>query len=114
MAASYFYQTGTDMQPLSVSGTIPWVDRDFKWNLHNLNVADSWVLSPSAINQFRVSYMRQFGGRVNNPTTSLSDLNSNFRIQGDPTLPRLIVTGFFRHAPHSARRALLILSRPRE
>ena len=95
MAASYFYQTGTDMQPLSVSGNIPWVDRDFKWNQHNLNVADSWVLSPSAINQLRVSYMRQFGGRVNNPTTSLSDLNSNFRIQGDPTLPRLIVTGFF-------------------
>jgi len=95
MALSYFYQTGTDTQPLSVTGNIPWVDRDFKWNQHNVNFADSWVLSPSAINQFRVSYMRQFGGRVNNPTTSLGDLGSNFTIQGDPTLPRLIVTGFF-------------------
>ncbi len=47
------------------------------------------------MNQFRVSYMHQFGGRVNNPTTSLGDLGSNFTIQGDPTLPRLIVTGFF-------------------
>ena len=29
MALSYFYQKGTDTQPLSVSGNIPWVDRDF-------------------------------------------------------------------------------------
>ena len=29
------------------------------------------------------------------PTTSLGDLNSKFTIQGDPTLPRLTVTGFF-------------------
>src|SRR5262249_58475141 len=27
--------------------------------------------------------------------TSLADLNSKFTIQGDPTLPRLTVTGFF-------------------
>ena len=26
------------------------------------------------INQLRFTYMRQFGGRVNNPTTSLGDL----------------------------------------
>ncbi|HXG54307.1 MAG TPA: carboxypeptidase regulatory-like domain-containing protein [Vicinamibacterales bacterium] len=95
MALSYFFQTGTDTQPLSLSGNIPWVDRDFQWNQHNVNFADSWALSPSAINQFRVSYMRQFGGRVNNPTTSLADLGSKFSIQGDPTLPRLIVSGFF-------------------
>ena len=42
--------------------------------------------------------MRQFGGRVNNPTTSLGDLNSTFTIQGDPTLPRLTVTGYFTGA----------------
>lgn len=95
LTASYFYQTGTDTQPLSVSGNIPWVDRDFKWTQHNLNVADTWALSPAAINQLRFTYVRQFGGRVNNPTTSLGDLNSKFTIQGDPTLPRLIVTGFF-------------------
>ena len=95
LAASYFYQKGTDTQPLSLTGNIPWVDRDFKWAQHNLNVADSWVLGPNAINQLRVSYMRQFGGRVNNPAKSLGDLNSKFTIQGDPALPRLSVTGFF-------------------
>jgi hypothetical protein len=95
LALSYFYLKGTDTQPLSGSGNIPWVDRDFTWTQHNLNVADTWTLSPTVINQLRVSYMRQFGGRVNNPTTSLGDLNSKFTIQGDPTLPRLTVSGFF-------------------
>ena len=93
IAFSYFYLTGTDTQPLSLSGNIPWVDRDFKWNQHNVNVADTWTLSPTVINQFRVTFVRQFGGRVNNPTTSLGDLNSKFTIQGDPTLPRLSVSG---------------------
>ena len=95
VAASYFFQNGTDTQPLSLTGNIPWVDRDLKWSQHNLNIADSWVLGPNAVNQFRVSFMRQFGGRVNNPATSLGDLNSKFTIQGDPTLPRLNVSGFF-------------------
>ena len=95
LAASYFYQKGTDTQPLSLTGNIPWVDRDFKWAQHNLNVSHSWLVGPNAVNQLRVSYMRQFGGRVNNPTTSLGDLGSRFTIQGDPTLPRLSVTGFF-------------------
>jgi hypothetical protein len=95
LAVSYFYQTGTDTQPLTLTGNIPWVDRDFKWKQHNVNLSHTWTLSPTTINQFRGSYMRQFGGRVNNPTTSLGDLNSKFTIQGDPTLPRLTVTGFF-------------------
>jgi hypothetical protein len=95
IALSYFYQKGTDTQPLSLTGNIPWVDRDFKWSQHNLNLADTWTLSPTTINQFRATYARQFGGRVNNPTTSLGDLNSKFKIQGDPTLPRLTVSGFF-------------------
>ena len=98
-AVSYFYLNGTDMQPLSNatigSGPIPWVDRDFKWTQHNLNAADTWTLSGTMINQLRFTYTRQFGARVNNPTTSLGDLNSKFAIQGDPTLPRLNITGFF-------------------
>ncbi|MGH9384784.1 MAG: carboxypeptidase regulatory-like domain-containing protein [Vicinamibacterales bacterium] len=102
LAVSYFYLTGKDTQPLSGSasttgsgGNIPWVDRDFKWKQTNLNVADTWTLSSTMINQLRFTYTRQYGGRVNNPTTSLGDLGSNFRIQGNPTLPRLTVTGYF-------------------
>jgi hypothetical protein len=95
VAVSYFYLKGTDTQPLTLTGNIPWVDRDFKWDQHNLNASHTWTLSPQTINQLRATYVRQFGGRVNNPTTSLGDLNSKFTIQGDPTLPRLTVTGFF-------------------
>jgi hypothetical protein len=95
LALSYFYQKGTDTQPLSLTGNIPWVDRDFKWTQHNINLAHTWTLSPNKINQFRATYMRQFGGRVNGPVTSLGDLGSKFQIQGDPTLPRITVTGYF-------------------
>src|SRR5687768_14583503 len=99
LAVSYFFLKGTDTQPMSnasvASGPIPWVDRDFAWKQQNLNVADTWILSPTKINQLRFTYVRQYGARVNNPTTSLGDLNSNFEIQGVPTLPRLTVTGYF-------------------
>src|SRR5436190_8131642 len=81
LALSYFYLTGTDTQPLTLTGNIPWVDRDFKWNQHNVNLSHTWTLSPTTINQLRGTYMRQFGARVNRPTTSLGDLNSKFTIQ---------------------------------
>ncbi|HEY7514765.1 MAG TPA: carboxypeptidase regulatory-like domain-containing protein, partial [Vicinamibacteria bacterium] len=95
LALSYFYLKGTDTQPMSLTGNIPWVDRDFAWTQHNVNLSETWSVNPTTINQFRATYVRQFGGRINNPTTSLGDLNSNFTIQGDPTLPRLTVTGYF-------------------
>ncbi len=95
LALSFFYLTGTDTQPMSGSGNIPWVDRDFKWKQHNLNAGDTWTMSSTMINQLKFTYTRQYGGRVNNPATSLGDLGSNFKIQGDPTLPRVTVTGFF-------------------
>jgi hypothetical protein len=99
LAVSYFFLKGTDTQPMSNatvgSGPIPWVDRDFAWKQQNLNIADTWILSATKINQLRFTYVRQFGARVNNPTTSLGDLGSKFQIQGDPTLPRITVTGFF-------------------
>jgi len=95
LAFSYFYQKGTDTQPLSLTGNIPWVDRDFRWTQHNVTAGDTWTLSPAIINQLRVNYVRQFGARVNNPTTSLGDLSSRFTIQGDPTLPRLSISNYF-------------------
>jgi hypothetical protein len=95
LAVSYFTQRGVDTQPLTLTGNIPWVDRDLAWTQHNLNLNHTWTLSPTTINQVRGTYVRQFGGRVNNPAISLGDLNSKFTIQGDPTLPRITVTGFF-------------------
>ena len=94
-AFSYFHQRGVDTQPLTLTGNIPWVDRDLAWKQHNVNLAHTWTLGPSMFNQLRGTYVRQFGARVNNPTTSLADLNSKFTPQGDPTLPRLTVSGYF-------------------
>jgi hypothetical protein len=95
LSVSYFYLVGKDTQPLSGSGNIPWVDRDFNWTQHNVNAADTWTISNATINQLRFTYTRQYGGRVNNPALSLGDLDSRFTIQGDPALPRLTVTGYF-------------------
>jgi len=95
VAVSYFFLKGSDTQPLSGTGNIPWVDRDFNWTQHNVTATDTCTLSPTMFNQLRFTYVRQFGARVNNPTTSLGDLNSRFTIQGDPTLPRLTVSGYF-------------------
>src|SRR4029078_12154249 len=47
------------------------------------------------INQFRATYVRQFGARVNSPELSLRDLNSKFQIQGPPPLRRFTVSGYF-------------------
>ncbi len=71
-AVSYFYQKGSDTQPLSgiagttTGGNIPWVDRDFNWTQHNLNASHTWTLRPTMFNQLRFTYVRQFGARVNN------------------------------------------------
>src|SRR5437773_7242532 len=53
LALSYFYLTGTDTQPMTITGNIPWVDRDFKWNQHNVNLAHTWTLNSTTINQLR-------------------------------------------------------------
>ena len=95
VAFSYFHQRGVDTQPMTLTGNIPWVDRDFAWKQHNVNVSHTWTMGPSMFNQLRGTYVRQFGARVNNPVTSLADLNSKFTPQGDPTLPRLTVSGYF-------------------
>ena len=56
-AISYFFLKGTDTQPLSLTGNIPWVDRDFAWKQQNLNVANTWILSSTKINQLRFTYV---------------------------------------------------------
>ena len=47
------------------------------------------------MNQFWLTYTRNFGGRLNTPQTSLGDLGSTFNVQGPPALPQITVTGYF-------------------
>lgn len=91
---SYFTTAGnTTVFP--GTGNLPWATQNFKWRQHNLNLSDVWVISPDKINQVWLTYSRNFGGRNNEPATSLRDLGSAFTPQGAPSLPQITVTGFF-------------------
>ena len=47
------------------------------------------------MNQFWLTYTRNFGGRLNLPGLSLGDLGSAYQIQGTPSLPQITVSGYF-------------------
>ncbi|MGH9852090.1 MAG: TonB-dependent receptor domain-containing protein, partial [Blastocatellia bacterium] len=93
LTGSYFFQMGKDIEPML--GNLPWVKREFTWKQHNLNLGDTWTISPTMINQFRITYVRLFGGRLNTPEKSLGDFGSKFNVQGPPTLPQIQVAGRF-------------------
>lgn len=91
---SYFNTAGqTTVFP--GSGNLPWATQRFKWRQHNVNLSDVWVIGPDKINQVWLTYTRNYGGRNNEPATSLRDLGSAFIPQGAPSLPQITVTGFF-------------------
>jgi hypothetical protein len=91
LSGSWFRASGTDLIPLL--GNVPWVTRNFLYHQHNINAGDTWMISPTVVNQFHLEYLRNFGGRVNLPALSLGDLGSNFMIQGTPSLPQISVSG---------------------
>ncbi len=93
LSGSLFYTKGSDL--VGLLGNIPWVSRAFTWNQSNYNASDTWIMSPNTVNEFRVGYTRNFGGRTNLPGVSLTDLGSKFVIQGAPSLPQITVTGRF-------------------
>ena len=55
----------------------------------NFNAGDTWTVSPNLLNQFRLTYVRNFGGRVPDPQTPISAFGSNFQVQGTPSLPQI-------------------------
>ncbi len=93
LSGSVYYTTGLDS--VGLLGNIPWVTRDFTWRQYNYNVSETWIVSPTMINQATLAYVRNFGGRINNPAISLGDLGSLYRIQGAPSLPQIQVAGRF-------------------
>lgn len=93
LTGSYFRDTGTSLE--SLAGNLIWSQRQFKWTQQNFNVSDTWTAGPTAVNQLRLTYVRNFGGRLNIPEISLGDLGSGFQIQGAPSLPQIQVSGYF-------------------
>jgi hypothetical protein len=93
LSGSVFYTKGQDLTGLF--GNLPWVQRSFNYRQYNYNASDTWIVSPTKINEFRMAYIRDFGGRVNTPAISLGDLGSQYQIQGTPSLPQIQVAGRF-------------------
>lgn len=77
------------------NGNLPWATQDFSWRQHNANFSDVWVIGADKVNQLWLTYTRNFGGRLNNPGTTLRDLGSTFTPQGEGSLPQITVNGFF-------------------
>jgi hypothetical protein len=94
LTASYFESSGDNLVRAG-TGNLPWSQQQFQWRQHGVNLSDTWVISPSQVNQAWVTFTRNYGGRLNLPQTSLSDLGSLFTGQGTPSLPQLSVNGFF-------------------
>jgi len=94
LSLTYFTTAGSTVV-FPGTGNLPWATQLFKWRQHNVNLSDVWIISPDKINQVWLTYTRNFGGRLNQPETSLRDLGSTFSPQGSPSLPQINVTGFF-------------------
>jgi len=93
LTLSYYETAGVNtIQP---AGNLPWSMESFNWRQHNANISETATLGASTVNQFWVTYTRNFGGRLNLPGISLHDLGSTFQPQGTPSLPQITVTGFF-------------------
>jgi len=100
LSASYYETTGNNVViPINSSGApvgnLPWSTQQFNWHQQNANVSDTIILSPSMVDQVWMTYIRNFGGRLNLPQTSLGDLGSQFQVQGTPSLPQITVSGYF-------------------
>ena len=94
LSVSYF-NTGGTSTTRGGTGNLPWSFQDSTWRQHSVNASDVWIISSNKINQVWLTFSRNFGGRINRPGTSLTDLGSLFTIQGTPNLPQLTVTGYF-------------------
>jgi hypothetical protein len=93
LSGSYFETAGSNA--ISPGGNMLWSTENFNWRQQNANASDTWTATPNLVNQFWVSYTRNFGGRLNLPQISLGDLGSSFNIQGPKQLPQIAVTGYF-------------------
>jgi hypothetical protein len=99
LTATYFETSGNNSIP---EGNVIWSQQAFVWRQQNVDVSDTWTVTPSVVNQTYLTYTRNFGGRTNIPDTSLGQLSTLaggtgqlFNIQGTPDLPQLAVSGFF-------------------
>lgn len=93
LTASYFETSGLNI--LKLGSGLPWSRAQYSWRQHNANLSHTWSINPTMVNQAWINFTRNFGGRLDLPSTSLADLGSNFAIEGTPALPQIGVSGYF-------------------
>ena len=93
LAGSYFYLNGQNAVPEGSS--MPWVTQLQKYDLHVINLSDTFTIAPDKVNQAWFTYTRSIGGRVNTPGTSLTSFGSAFAGQGQLSPPQITVTNYF-------------------
>ena len=81
LTLSYFHQTGDFQLNPSGNNILGWVVHDYKFFQHEANLAHTWTLSNSTVNQLALNYTRLIGGRVPSPSESLATYGSKFAEQ---------------------------------
>ena len=107
LTLSYFHQTGDYVTNPSSNNIVGWVVHDYKFNQHEANLAHTWTLSNTTLNQLALNYTRLIGGRVPSPNENLATYGSKFMQQlpngaictaaNEPSCsrPQLNVSGWF-------------------
>jgi len=104
VSISYYTTAGNNTIRAGTAGQgLPWALQAFDWRQHNANISDTWIISPTKVNQMWAGFTRYFGGRLNisNPVlglpadASLANFGSAITVQGQPSLPNISVTNFF-------------------
>ena len=93
LTGSYFTNRGQNTEALA--GNLPWSMRSFVWAQQNYNVGDTWVISPTVVNQFRLTYVRDIGGRVNSAGNVVGRSRIEVPDPGRQVAPQITVTGAF-------------------
>jgi len=81
LTASEFYQKGAYLQNPSGNNILNWTVDNFNYIVHVANVAHTWTLTNSTVNQLMLNYTRLIGGRSPSPTDSLATYGSAFAEQ---------------------------------
>lgn len=107
LTLSYFHETGDFIVNPSGNNVNGWVVHNYTFAQHESNLAHTWTISNSTVNQLMLNYTRLIGGRVPSPSESLANYGSAFQEQipngqicGVPaqagcSRPQLAVSGWF-------------------
>jgi hypothetical protein len=96
ITTSYFNALFNDTP--APGGNMPWSIQKYTSRQQNANAGDTWSIGPTTINQFRLTYVRNFGGRLNLPGIGLEDLGSKYVTIGPKSLPAINISGYMNFA----------------